>query len=237
MFEPRAATAMVTRRVTGQTVIALLIVVVGLILLGRTTGAYDVGWALRFVPSLFVLAGLYVLIVSDFRNLVGSLLVIAVAGAWQLVALDVVESEEVVQLWPLLIVVFGLSVLFGQYRARTYAKETADDHPTALAFFGGSEGRSTSKQFHGADFTAVFGGVEFDLRETEIADPPAHVSATAAFGGVELRAPPEWNVRVDVLPLFGGASDERPRPTEGDDHEEVDLVVTGMALFGGVSIS
>lgn len=232
-----AVPGMVSRRVTGQTLIALLIILVGVILLGRSTDVYDVSWAFDFVPSLFVLAGVYVLIVSDFRNLVGSLLVIAVAGAWQLVTLDVVEREQVTQLWPLLIVMFGLSVLLGQYRARTHRRETADDHPTALAFFGGSEGRSTSKQFHGADFTAVFGGVEFDLRETEIGDRPAHVSATAVFGGVELRAPPEWNVEVDVLPLFGGAADERPRPTEGDDHEEVDLIVTGMALFGGVSVS
>jgi len=89
----------------------------------------------------------------------------------------------------------------------------------------------------GADFTAIFGGVEYDFPETGIEDPPAHVSATAVFGGVEIRAPREWNVRVDVLPLFGGASDERPRPEPEAEHEGVDLLATGMALFGGVSVS
>jgi hypothetical protein len=242
----------VSRRVTGQTVFALLIVTVGLILLGRTTGYYDAGWLFRFVPSLFVLAGVYALVVSGFRNVVGSVLVIVVAGAWQLVTLDLIEGADVlvldeihtytgqqgadvVDLWPLLIVLFGLSVLVGQYRARSHARETSDDHPTAMALFGGSEGRSTSKQLHGADLTAIFGGVEFDLRDAEIADPPAQVSATAIFGGVEVHAPPEWTVRIDVLPLFGGASDDRPRSE--DQHEDVDLVVTGMALFGGISVS
>jgi len=225
----------VSRRVTGQTVFALLIVAVGLILLGRTTGYYDAGWLFRFVPSLFVLAGVYALVVSGFRNVVGSVLVIVVAGAWQLVTLDLIEGADVVDLWPLLIVLFGLSVLVGQYRARSHARETSDDHPTAMALFGGSEGRSTSKQLHGADLTAIFGGVEFDLRDAEIADPPAQVSATAIFGGVEVHAPPEWTVRIDVLPLFGGASDDRPRSE--DQHEDVDLVVTGMALFGGISVS
>lgn len=226
---------MVSRRVTGQTVIALVIVLVGLALLGSNLGYRPANQALRFVPSLFVLAGLYALVVSNFRNVVGSLLVVGVAGAWQLVALDLVAADEIYELWPLLIVLFGLSVLFGQYRARSQTSEMVDDHPTALALFGGSEGRSTSKSFRGADLTAVFGGVEYDFRETGIADPPAHVSATAVFGGVEIEAPSEWNVRIDVLPLFGGASDDRPRTEE--DHEGVDLVVTGMALFGGVSVS
>lgn len=228
---------MVSRRVTGQTVVAVLIVLVGLVLLGRTTGIYDASVVFRYIPSLFVLAGLYALVVSNFRNVVGSVLVIVVAGAWQLVTLDLVEAEEVAQFWPVLIVLFGLSVLFGQYRSRSHAEEVPDSHPTALAFFGGSEGRSTSDALRGADLTAIFGGVEYDLHDATIADPPAHVSATAVFGGVEIRAPPEWNVRVDVLPLFGGASDDRPRSATEDDHEGVDLVVSGMALFGGVSVS
>jgi len=128
-----------SRRVTGQSVIALLVVAVGLILLGRTTGFYDVSPALDFIPSLFVLAGLCALWASGFRNVTGAVLVIVVAGAWQFVTLDLVEAEMGVSLWPLLIVLFGLSVLFGQYRARSHAHEIVEDHPTARAFFGGSD--------------------------------------------------------------------------------------------------
>jgi hypothetical protein len=212
--------------------LGVAIVLVGVVLLLRTTGLYEVDYLLRFVPSLFVLLGIYALVVSGFRNVVGAGIVILVAGAWQLVTLGYLEAEQLWDLWPLLIVFFGVSVLLGQYRSRR--EPTSADHPTALAIFGGSEPRSTSTQFTGADLTALFGGVELDLREAEVADPPAHVSATVAFGGAEIRVPEDWTVRLDVLPLFGGASDERPRsPAE---HEEVDLVVTGLALFGGVSI-
>jgi len=223
---------MATRRLSSQLLLGLGIVLVGIVLLLRSTDVADVGWVLKFVPSLFVLLGLYALVVSGFRNIVGAGLIILVAGAWQLVALDYLQAEEVWELWPLLIVFFGLSVILGQYRSR--GQPTKADHPTAVAIFGGREPRSTSKNFTGADLTALFGGVELDLRDAEVRDKPAHVSITAAFGGASIVVPRDWNVQLDVLPLFGGASDERTR--DPDEHEEVDLVVTGLAMFGGVSV-
>lgn len=223
---------MATRRLSSQVVLGALIVLVGVVLLLRTTDVLEIGWLLTYVPSLFVLLGIYALVVSGFRNVVGAGIIVLVAGAWQLVALDYLEASQVWDLWPLLIVFFGLSVILGQYRSRSQPTKT--DHPTALAIFGGQEPRSQSKHLTGADLTALFGGVELDLRDAEIADPPAHVSATVAFGGASVVVPRDWNVQLDVLPLFGGATDERTRePTE---HDEVDLVVTGLALFGGVSI-
>lgn len=223
---------MAIRRFSSQVLLGAAVVLVGVVLLLETTGSYDADVVLRFIPSLFVLLGVYALVVSGFRNVVGAGIVIVVAGAWQLVTLDYLEAEQVWELWPLLIVFFGLSILLGQYRSRQ--EPTSADHPTAVAIFGGSEPRSTSQSFTGADLTAIFGGVELDLREAEVADPPAHVSTTVAFGGADIRVPEDWTVRLDVLPLFGGATDERSRSSA--EHGAVDLVVTGMALFGGVNI-
>ncbi|WP_167880061.1 hypothetical protein [Halorhabdus rudnickae] len=55
------------------------------------------------------------------------------------------------------------------------------------------------------------------------------------MGGCEIVVPPGWNVRLDILPIFGEAEDERKRRDR--DHDEGDLVVTGFAAFGAVSIS
>ena len=57
----------------------------------------------------------------------------------------------------------------------------------------------------------------------------------AAGGGAEIIVPREWNVRLEVIPVLGAASDERPRREETN--EQVDLVVTGFTAFGGVSVS
>jgi hypothetical protein len=122
--------------------------------------------------------------------------------------------------------------VLSRYRARVHT--VPDEYVSVLAFFGGSEKRSTTSSFVGADLTALFGGAELDLRDAEIMNRPAHVSATAAFGGVDVVVPRDWNVRMDVIPVFGAAEDERPRREE--EHDEVDLVVTGFVAFGGVSV-
>ncbi|MFB6201666.1 MAG: LiaI-LiaF-like domain-containing protein [Halorhabdus sp.] len=222
-----------TRRLTNQVVIGGILIVVGIALLAETTDMYDASVLLEYVPSLFVLLGVYALVSSGFRNRFGPVVVIAVAGAWQLVALDYVEPEHVTQFWPLVIVAFGLSIILGQYRSRSRA--VSDAYVSAIGVFGGSEQRPTTSAFEGADLTALFGGVELDLREAGIEQRPARVSATALFGGCEVVVPPEWNVQFDVLPIFGGAEDERKRRER--DHDETDLVVTGFVAFGGVSVT
>jgi predicted membrane protein len=224
---------MAYRRVTSQVLVGAIVALLGLVLLARTTGVYDTGQLLTYVPSLFVLAGLFAIVASGFRNVVGPLVVVLVAGAWQLVALDYLAPEDVFSLWPLLLVLFGLSLVLGQYRARAVARES--DFLSSFTVFGGRNERSTSDAFTGADLTALFGGVELDLRDAEVGARPAAVNANAMFGGVEVIVPREWNVRMDVLPIFGGAEDERPRREA--EHDEVDLVVTGFVLFGGVSVT
>lgn len=220
-------------KLNSQILLGALIVLVGLLLLLETTDIYDARFLFDYVPSLFVLLGVYAIVRSGFRNLFGPLVIIVAAVAWQLVALDVVAWSEVWQFWPLFLVIFGLSLILSQWRSRpTVAGESQG---SALAIFGGSDQRSTSKEFAGANLTAMFGGAELDLRDAAVADPPAHVSAVALFGGVTIIVPRDWNVELDVLPILGAATDDRPR-REGE-HEHVDLVVSGFAAFGGVEVS
>jgi hypothetical protein len=224
---------MAVRRLSNQVLLGGAVVVVGLALLASTTGLYDTGVVLRYVPSLFVLVGLYALWVSGLRNVLGPLLLVGVASAWQLVALGVVAAGDALALWPLLLVVFGLSVVLGRVRR---APATEDGSVVdAMAVFGGTDVRVTSREFTRGSATALFGGAEIDLRDAAVATPPAYVDATAAFGGVEVIVPRDWNVRLDVLPILGGAEDERPR--RESTREELDLVVTGTALFGAVTVT
>lgn len=223
---------MSSRRLSAQELLGGFIVLLGLLLLLDTTGVYDTTQLLQFVPSLFVIAGIYALVSSRLRNVAGPLVVIVVAGGWQLATLGVVEWSDFEALWPLLIVLLGLSVILGQYRARAY--EVSDAFVTAVGLFGGADRRVTTDGFVGGELTAVFGGVDLDLRDATVSDRPARVNATAVFGGVDVRVPTDWNVQVDVLPIFGGAEDERPRRAE--EHDSVDLVVTGFAAFGGITV-
>lgn len=228
-----ASTTSPRRVPTGQLLFGAIIVITGVLLLLDTTGVVPTRDALLYVPSLFVLVGVWSLVQSRFRNLVGPVVLIGVASAWQLVVLDYATVDEVVAFWPVLVIAFGLSVLLGQFRSAV--RETETDYTTAFAAFGGVEKRSTSKAFTGGDLTAIFGGTELDLRDAEIADRPARINAVALFGGVDVVVPREWNVRLDVLPVLGGATDDRARTERRN--EDVDLIVSGFAAFGGVAIT
>jgi hypothetical protein len=221
------------RTLSSQLLLGVLIVLVGIVLLADTTGLFDTAFLFDYIPSLFVLLGVYTLVRSGFRNLFGPFVIIVLAGVWQLTTLDVIEGADVVDFWPVFVIIFGLSLVVSQFRSPP--AKTGASHVTGFGIFGGSEKRVTTPEFTGANLTAMFGGAELDLRDADIAQRPAHVSAIAMFGGVEVTVPEDWNVDIDVLPIFGGASDERKRVERT--HDEVDLVVTGFAAFGGVEVN
>lgn len=227
------ATRTRTRLPTSQFLLGLLVIVVGALLLLETTGLASTRSLLAYVPTLFVLVGVWALVQSRFRNIVGPVLIITFAVGWQLVTLEYATVEEVLSFWPVLVIAFGISIILGQMRTRV---RTVDNTFTsAFAAFGGVEKRNTSKSFTGADLTAIFGGTELDIRDAVIEDRPAQLNAVALFGGVDIVVPRDWNVQLDVLPILGAASDERPRREE--EHDEVDLIVSGFAAFGGVTVN
>lgn len=104
------------------------------------------------------------------------------------------------------------------------------------AMFGGGRRRIDSKQFRGGDVLAVFGGYNIDLRDAVMADGKAVVDANAMFGGVDIWVPQNWTVEVVGHGIFGGFDDKTmpPRINPGDKPQH--LVVTGYAMFGGVTV-
>ena len=226
------------RRLSSQALFGAVIVLVGEVLLLQTTNVYDAAPLLRFVPSLFVVVGAYALVASSFRNIVGPIVVIVVASAWQAVTLGWVEGATLFDFWPVLLILFGLSLALGRIRPRPTGTES--DTVSGFALFGGVERRALSTRFREADLTALFGGATLDLRDVErdVGDDPIRVSATAMFGAVEVIAPREWNVKMDVLPIFGAAEDSRLRAERDRERESgaVDLVVDGFVAFGGIEV-
>ncbi|MEF8837986.1 MAG: DUF5668 domain-containing protein, partial [Haloarculaceae archaeon] len=162
-----------------QIILGILIAIVGVVLLVDTTGLYETRPLMDYVPSLFVRMGLYALWRGGLRNVFGPLVVIVLAGAWQLAALEVVSWEQLWDFWPVFLVIFGLSLVVSHFRQPP--SQSTVDHIRSVSVFGGSEKRSTSKSFTGADITAVFGGAQLDLRDAAVADRPVKLNVVAMF--------------------------------------------------------
>jgi hypothetical protein len=122
--------------------------------------------------------------------------------------------------------------------SRAIASTSVADTLREWVTFGGVKRRLDTQNFQGGEMNAVFGGIEVDLRRANIAAPGGEVvvDANATFGGIELRVPDTWLVVTRGMGIFGGYEDKTvpPRPVEGVTPPR--LLVTGYAVFGGVSI-
>ena len=76
------------------------------------------------------------------------------------------------------------------------------------------------------------GGVNFDLREADIAGERAVIHVFAMMGGLEIRIPEEWTVEVGVTSLMGGVEDK----TRGTAVSTKRLVLKGTVIMGGIEI-
>ena len=221
---------------SGRLTTGALIVLVGVLLLLSTTDAAPVESLWDFLPTVFVLLGVWALVRSGFRNLTGPVMVVAVAATYQAKALGYVTDQQIGTWWPLFVVLFGLLYLGGRERRRGRTKTEADAGDlSVVSLFSGAQRRVTGAGFRGGDVLVAFGGAEVDLRDADPPADPATIECLVAFGGAEIQVPDDWNVDLDVLALFGGAEDERPPSDERADGTQ--LAVTGVALFGGVSVT
>jgi hypothetical protein len=103
------------------------------------------------------------------------------------------------------------------------------------AVFGGVERKVTSDDFRGGHASAMFGGIELNLRKAGMRGESAIVDVSAVFGGVELKVPANWIVVVEGSSIFGGFSDKSAQPAP-DMPGVKRLFVRGSAVFGGVDI-
>lgn len=98
--------------------------------------------------------------------------------------------------------------------------------------FCGQNINFAGEEFHGAELTAVFGGVKCDLRGAVI-ENDCVINACSIFGGIDLIVPDNVNVRIRSNSLFGGVSDKRK--FQGDNYTTT-IYVNGTCMFGGVEI-
>lgn len=217
-----------------------IIVLIGVLLLLATTDVIEFTSVWEWVPLIFVLLGVWALIRSRFRNLVGPMMIIAIAGSFLLRNLGVIPDGVISTWWPLFVVLLGVLIMFNRSRRRQRVRlegvGTASE-TVAIAVFGSDERRLRTTDFTGGEVVSVFGSAIIDLREADIRARPAVIEAVAVFGDSEIRVPREWDVRLETLSVFGDTADRRPEPDEaGPSGEQPHLVVTGVSLFGDIHI-
>ena len=214
----------------------LLIIAAGVIALLDNFGVLDGGAYFRYWPVGLIAIGL-----ARFRQARGGAgrlgaSVFVAAGVWLLLDSFGIVDVSVWQLWPVLLVLFGASWCGrGCAGVATAASGRSTRTPPSAAWRCSAAGQrgNNSRSFRGGDLTAVMGGCEIDLRQAAIdgeavIDVFAHVGRhrDPGAGGLDGRRAGDahaWRVRGQDAAVRRAPAAHR-------------LVMRGFAIMGGIEM-
>jgi Domain of unknown function (DUF5668) len=147
------------------------------------------------------------------------------------------------KLWPLLLVAGGAYIISKMYFPELASSKVfepaiiTDDFETLNenCIMGGSSNKIVSKNFKGGRVNIVMGGLEYDFRDAQLTEN-AVINTFVLMGGLEIIAPKEWNIKIDVLPIMGGTEDQINKYPSDVVEPEKKLIIAGTVIMGGVNI-
>jgi len=239
----------------GRIFFGILVVIVGALLLLMALDLVPIdgiGELLLYIPSLFILWGLYHLVVNKFKRAAGPIVTIAVATIVQLVLLDILRWAYV---WPIAIILVGVAIIAGgagyhsRRRRRQEKRQRRERRQAQAASRTSAEGdldisvtmseaneRNSSQEFKGGDITCVMGTVKLDLTEAEIAEPPAQIHVDIVMAGLEILVPEHWIVRNDISRTMGEIEDHTTGRKSADTDDGATLILRGSVVMGHANI-
>lgn len=250
-------------RLSDRSIIGLLLVGLGIMFLLDSTDVFGPGTSIvgTYWPALLIAWAVWGFVADGF---VLRLWLVVVGGVGVIFLLSNLNvwALEAGQLWPVALVAVGLMMLFGRQlrrrgkrgggRASQRPDQPGPDQPgpdrgvrdageapsqsRASHIFGGGKERVTSQAFEGGEISAVFGGMEMDLRGAGLAGGGAVIDVTVVCGGIEIKVPRDWIVNLQTTTLFGGVEDKRSLPSASESIVTGELTITGMVLCGGVEV-
>jgi predicted membrane protein len=218
---------------------------VGVILFLDRNGIVDGHVALSYWPLALLACGIYAL-ASRCCSWVTGVILTVMGAALSLRPLGLVHLGFR-ELWPLALILLGLLMLWGGIQSRGHTSpwfrgvpgHTADIGDSDLderAVFGGGERTIATNDFRGGRLEAVFSGWEIDLTHAVMQREQAVIEVRCVFGGVNLRVPDTWDVKLRVGAVLGGISDKTRHPRGEDLARAKRLIITGSAVFSGIEI-
>ncbi len=218
----------------------LLLILIGIGYAGGNLGIWDFNIFFRGWWTLFILVPCIINLIQygpNGGNIAGICVgVVLLLGAQGILAFSMIRKLLV----PAILILIGLSILLSNTK-RKITDQQGNQIPFEKTGTGGSDvsgvfdGRKVQydgQLFEGATVSAVFGGVNMDLRSAVI-ERDVRIDATAIFGGVEIYVPSNVVVRVMSTPVLGGVSNRALAPTEVPCHT---LYINATCVFGGVDI-
>jgi hypothetical protein len=227
--------------VIGRLVGGAVFVGVGVLWTLDNLGVAEAGRVLHLWPALLLAFG-----VSRMTGVLGRRtpivgVVFTFVGGLMLLQRLGILSVGLAQLWPIALILVGLSMVFRRRETTRVHISLGDGPPSggphlrAVAVMSGVERSALPEPLSAVELVAVMGGVELDLRQ---ALPPADHAAIlidtfSLMGGIVLVVPDNWRVVNEVNAVMGGAEDRTVAPVGP---VAATVVVRGVVFMGGIEI-
>ncbi len=159
---------------------------------------------------------------------------------------DIVPDNFIGDWYPLFWIYIGVVLILFRKTVVSQSVETeqnADNmhHTTAtvsedgkinhFCFLSGAKLHFSEPIFKGGNLRATFGGIEFDLTNTILADGENHLYCSAVFGGINISVPDTWLVSVESTGFIGGFSDKRTNNFATNTNKK--LIIHMNSVLGG----
>lgn len=238
----------------GKVVGGILVVVAGSLFLAKELGADIPHWLFSWKTFLIAL-GIITGVKNNFRNAWWFFLV-AIGGVFLLGDFYPMMNIKPF-IWPVLIILFGLMMIFkprrkfnhrrwayAHHRYSRYGQKdnccvkedsVSEDYVESTSFMGGVKKNVLSKKFKGADITNVFGGAEINLSQADM-ESTATMELTNVFGGTKLIIPAHWEINSELVSVFGSIEDKRPMQPNTATVDKKVLILRGTTFMGGIDI-
>jgi predicted membrane protein len=220
-----------------RVVLAGFLIIIGIVLVLRNFHIFPyIPWLFTW-PMILVLIGVFILLT---RQSVLAALIFVGIGLWFLLP-DIfnIYIDRFWNLWPIILIAIGMSLILRSRspryvtHGRSASGQSAMDYLDAVSIFGGGDKIITSDNFKGGKITNIFGGSEINFLEAKLANEPVYIDVFTLFGGSTLIVPSNWNVKVDMVTIFGGFGDKRDFKKEDLGKKEPEMYIKGLMLFGG----
>ena len=167
----------------------------------------------------------------------GNLIGILIGVILLLCAQDIITFALIWKLLlPMVFILIGCSFLFKDVIRSKLNKEIKKleektDKKEYCATFSNQELNFDKENFEGCELSAIFGGINCDLREAKIKENVV-VKASVIFGGIDIYVPEGINVKVVSTSIFGGVSNKQKDKKENGKT----IYIEATCMFGGVEI-
>jgi predicted membrane protein len=228
---------MENQRSNKRAVLGLILVIIGFILIAANFDLFPFGWQhiIFSWPALLIMIGLFFLL-SREAHATGWIL-ICVGGFFLIPRLWNVPWGWHELFWPALLLGLGAILIVRGVSRRREPMDGGPDYIDDVSIFGGGDRVISSQNFKGGRVTAVFGGSKYNLTHAQLAKGRNVIDIFTVFGGCKFIIPTEWEIRIEVSSIFGGFSDKRALRKEDPRDPSRELVIKGIAIFGGGDVA